>query len=75
MNVVHNILQLLHFPGANQFMHIAVIGNILDSKIHGANMGPTWVLAAPGGPHVHHTILAIREVIAENYAQSYLAEH
>ena len=22
-----------------------------DSKVHGANMGPTWVLLAPGGPH------------------------
>ena len=22
-----------------------------DSKIHGANMGPTWVLSAPDGPH------------------------
>ena len=30
-----------------------------DSKIHGANMGPTWVLVAPGGPHVGHTTLAI----------------
>ena len=26
--------------------------NIPDSKVHGANMGPTWVLLAPGGPHV-----------------------
>ena len=26
--------------------------NIRDSKVHGANMGPTWVLSAPGGPHV-----------------------
>ena len=23
-----------------------------DSRIDGANMGPTWVLSAPGGPHV-----------------------
>ena len=23
-----------------------------DSKDNGANMGPTWVLSAPGGPHV-----------------------
>ena len=23
-----------------------------DSKIHVANIGPTWVLSAPGGPHV-----------------------
>ena len=23
-----------------------------DSKVHGANMGPTWVRQDPGGPHV-----------------------
>ena len=23
-----------------------------DSKVHGANVGPTWVLLSPGGPHV-----------------------
>ena len=33
-----------------------------DSKVHGANMGPTWVLSAPGGPHVGPTNLAIRVV-------------
>ena len=30
-----------------------------DSKVHGANMGPTWVLSAPGGPHVGPMNLAI----------------
>ena len=33
-----------------------------DSKIHGANMGPTWVLSAPDGPHVGPMHLAIRVV-------------
>ena len=23
-----------------------------DSKVHRTNMGPTWVLSAPDGPHV-----------------------
>ena len=32
-----------------------------DSKVHGANMGPTWVLVAPDGPHVGPMKLAIRE--------------
>ena len=32
-----------------------------DSKVHGANMGPTWVLSAPDGPHVGPMNLAIRE--------------
>ena len=25
--------------------------NIPDNKVRGANMGPTWVLLSPGGPH------------------------
>ena len=32
--------------------HESIITMIPDSKVHGANMGPTWVLSAPGGPHV-----------------------
>ena len=31
-----------------------------DSKVHGANMGPTWLLSAPDGPHVGPMNLAIR---------------
>ena len=31
-----------------------------DSKVHRANMGPTWVLSAPDGPHVGPINLAIR---------------
>ena len=31
-----------------------------DSKVHGANMGPTWVLSAPYGPHVGPMNLVIR---------------
>ena len=26
--------------------------DVPDNKVHGANMGPTWVLSAPDGPHV-----------------------
>ena len=32
-----------------------------DSKVHVANMGPTWVLSAPDVPHVGPINLAIRE--------------
>ena len=35
-----------------------------DSKVHGANMGPTWVLLAQDGPHVGPMSLAIRDVSA-----------
>ena len=33
-----------------------------DSKVHGASMGPTWVLSAPVGPHVGPMDLAIRGI-------------
>ena len=36
---------------------------IPDSKVHGANMGPTWVLSAPGVPHVGPMNLAVRDAI------------
>ena len=32
-----------------------------DSKVHGAHMGPIWVMSAPNGPHVGPMNLAIRE--------------
>ena len=35
---------------------------IPDSKVHGANMGPTWVLSDPDGPHVGPMSLAIRDI-------------
>ena len=31
---------------------VSYIKIVPDSKVHGADMGPTWVLSAPGGPHV-----------------------
>ena len=34
-----------------------------DSKVYEANMGPTWVPSAPGGPYVGTMNLAIREAI------------
>ena len=37
--------------------------NTPDSKIHGANMWPTWVLSAPDGLHVDPMHLAIRDTM------------
>ena len=34
-----------------------------DSKVHGANMRPTWVLSVPDGPHVGPMSLAIRAIL------------
>ena len=35
--------------------------NTPGSKVPGANMGPTWVLSAPDGPHVGPMNLAIKD--------------
>ena len=35
------------------------MGHIPDSKVHGANMGPTTVQSAPDGPHIGPMSLAI----------------
>ena len=39
---------------------------IPDSKVHGANMGPTWNLSAPDGPHVVSMNLAIGDACANS---------
>ena len=31
-----------------------------DSKVHGANMGPIWVLSAPDGAHIGPMNFALR---------------
>ena len=49
----------LHF-GPLHAIHPSGTNEDPDSKVHGANMGPTWVLSAPDGPHVGPKNLAIR---------------
>ena len=39
--------------------------NIPDSKVLVAHLGPTWVLSAPGGPHVGPMNLAITDIVSE----------
>ena len=41
---------------SNEFMRYS---NVPYSKAHGANMGPTWALSAPDGPHIGPRNLAI----------------
>ena len=43
-----------------------------DSKFHGANLGPTWVLSAPDGPHVGPMNLAIWECVSRVSSKSEL---
>ena len=53
---------------AMNVMHLCVITcNIPDSKVHGANMGPTWVLSALDGSHISPMNLAIRDDNHANY--------
>ena len=52
LNIVHKVL-------------ICSGMKVPDSKVHGANMGPTWVLSAPDGPHIDPMNLAIWGVSAQ----------
>ena len=36
----------------SQLVDLLAYENTTDSNVHGANMGPTWVLSALDGPHV-----------------------
>ena len=47
--------------GFNRKLHFIEVNP--DSKVCGTNMGPTWVLSAPGEPHVGPINLAIRKGI------------
>ena len=54
---------MYEYTGNTSFMSPLQWGDLKtypDSKVHGANMGPTWVLSAPDGPHVGPMSLAIR---------------
>ena len=47
--------------------------NIPDNKVNGANMGPTWVLPAPDGPHVGPINLAIKDHTKYAHGASFVA--
>ena len=53
----------VNLPRWNKLEFMKALSDIPDSKIHGANMGPTWVLSAPDVPHVGPMNVAIRDVI------------
>ena len=59
--------KIMLFPEVHDLSHICrqkvcVVVYNPDSKVHGATMGPTWVLSAPDGPHIGPMNLAIRGV-------------
>ena len=45
MNALWRFISNTELPTLGQFITIP------DSKVHGSNMGPTWVLSAPCWPH------------------------
>ena len=51
------VISILHIPRNMQMVH----SSSPDSKVYGANMGPTWARQDPGGPHVIPMNLAIWE--------------
>ena len=52
---------VLMFPPYKNNTYSNLSAVIPDSKVYGANMGPTWVLSAPDGPHVGPMNFAIRD--------------
>ena len=49
---------------ASLFFHPQASNHIPDSKVHGANVGPTWGRQDPGGPHVGPMNFAIWDVLS-----------
>ena len=58
ISVSHHFEQLMTKPGKSRRYAAPALQANPDSKVHGANMGPTWGRQDPGGPHVGHQILA-----------------
>ena len=56
------------------FLHhwLFVRGIYPDTKVHGTNMGPTWALSGPDGPHVGSINLAIRVAFREGNLFNYI---
>ena len=57
-----SVQQIQYIPGMLKFQAFLFFIVVPDNKVHRANIGPTWVLSAPDGPHVGPMNLAIRGV-------------
>ena len=53
-------ISLGNIVGKKMTMLFIVLQHCPYSRVHGANMGHTWVLSAPDGPHIGPMNLAIR---------------
>ena len=54
------------------FVQVTACCRKVSIFFHGANMGLTWVLSAPGEPHVGPMDLAIREQALESLLSSFV---
>ena len=65
LNTTPCLLTHYHVSGYRYTLSLSSLwakwGDIPDSKVHGANLGPTWVLSDPDGPYVDPMNLAIRD--------------
>ena len=52
----------LHENAINQSFVSPILQSIPESKVHGANVGPTWGRQDPGGPHVGHMNFVISDM-------------
>ena len=71
-------LGLLRSNAILEFSQDVAVQNDPDSKVHWANMGPTWVLSTPDGPHVGPINLAIRgenEMLNSVVRAAFLSRH
>ena len=59
LHIIRNKFYFLT-PFLSLLMPIVHQQTVPASKVNGANMGPTWVLSAPDGPHVGPMNLVIR---------------
>ena len=69
-NVPMHIYQLCEVR-REQLLQFSQKADNPDSKVRGANMGPTWVLSAPDGPHVGPMNIAIREMYPSQWQQAW----
>ena len=46
----HQRLPWCQWSNPESYGYSTIVHSMIDSRVHGANMGPTWVLPAPGGP-------------------------
>ena len=64
VTVLLDPLYHIYFVTNKKHSRMHILRNTPDSKVRVANMGPTWVLAAPGRPHVDPMNLAISDTLS-----------